>query len=301
MHENTNGATVPETVAPVKAEVISQPKADLRKFNKAEAAVNKTVKELDALVIGSKEDADAALVKLKEAKGIEKLIEDKRVELVDPWNKEVKRVNTYAKELTAKLPPAIEAGKKKVIAWQKEEDERVQKIRTSAREQLLKVLGLSLNPENNCWEFPTDQAQPLRVHQSNVENSNDEYWQTVINNLVADKAAAEKRMLEAKQKESELDNYFSDEPIQETIDTAPPVTNDTPIHVPSFGGTGGGSYGGTKVKGMTKTWAFEITDLSLVPREFLMVDEVKIRKAVAEGARTIEGVKIFQKDGLTIR
>ncbi len=45
----------------------------------------------------------------------------------------------------------------------------------------------------------------------------------------------------------------------------------------------------------TKRWTFEIVDQEKVPRDYLMVDNEKIRKAVQGGIRSIPGVKIFEK------
>lgn len=49
-----------------------------------------------------------------------------------------------------------------------------------------------------------------------------------------------------------------------------------------------------KVSGTRKVWKHEIVDVQLVPAEFLIVDEVAIRKAVLAGARNIPGVRIFE-------
>lgn len=57
-------------------------------------------------------------------------------------------------------------------------------------------------------------------------------------------------------------------------------------------------YGTTTVR---KTWKFEVTDPALVPRQFLSVDDQAIRRAIAEGARTIEGVRIYQEEQLSVR
>jgi hypothetical protein len=48
-------------------------------------------------------------------------------------------------------------------------------------------------------------------------------------------------------------------------------------------------------------WTYEITDESLIPREFLSVDESKIRADIALGKRDIAGVKIFQKTIISAR
>jgi len=49
----------------------------------------------------------------------------------------------------------------------------------------------------------------------------------------------------------------------------------------------------------TKTrtvWTHEITDESLIPRTYLIVNSAAITKAVREGVRDIPGIKIFQKE-----
>lgn len=45
-----------------------------------------------------------------------------------------------------------------------------------------------------------------------------------------------------------------------------------------------------------RPWQFEVTDPSLVPREYLSVDEAKIRKVVnaLQGETKIDGVRVFQ-------
>jgi len=44
-----------------------------------------------------------------------------------------------------------------------------------------------------------------------------------------------------------------------------------------------------------KTWVFEVVDYDQVPREYLVVDESAIRRAVRDGIRKIPGVRIFEQ------
>lgn len=50
-----------------------------------------------------------------------------------------------------------------------------------------------------------------------------------------------------------------------------------------------------------KVWTYEVEDENLLPREYMKPDETKISKAVREGVREIKGVKIYQKESLSIR
>jgi ABC-type proline/glycine betaine transport system ATPase subunit len=42
--------------------------------------------------------------------------------------------------------------------------------------------------------------------------------------------------------------------------------------------------------GIRKVWAFELQDLSQVPREYLVLDEKKVRQAIRSGERAIPGI-----------
>lgn len=50
-----------------------------------------------------------------------------------------------------------------------------------------------------------------------------------------------------------------------------------------------------------KEWHFEIENESLIPRDFLSIDEKKIKKAIDDGVRKIEGIKIFETDKFNLR
>jgi len=51
-----------------------------------------------------------------------------------------------------------------------------------------------------------------------------------------------------------------------------------------------------------KTWDFEIVDPNLVPREYLLIDTVAIRKVgvATQGKVQIPGVRFFQKEGAAV-
>lgn len=50
-----------------------------------------------------------------------------------------------------------------------------------------------------------------------------------------------------------------------------------------------------------KEWKHEVTDATAVPREYLIVDESAIRRAVKSGVREITGVRIFEDSTTVIR
>lgn len=52
---------------------------------------------------------------------------------------------------------------------------------------------------------------------------------------------------------------------------------------------------------MRMIWTFEIEASDLVPREYMTVDEIAVRRAVMAGIREIPGIRIFEKPTTTIR
>lgn len=53
--------------------------------------------------------------------------------------------------------------------------------------------------------------------------------------------------------------------------------------------------------GTRKVWDFEILEVGAVPLQYMRVDDVEIRKAIREGKRQIDGVRIFQREDYTKR
>lgn len=50
-----------------------------------------------------------------------------------------------------------------------------------------------------------------------------------------------------------------------------------------------------------KVWKHEITDEAQVPREYLVVDESKVRQAVKQGVREIPGIRIYEHTEIAFR
>jgi len=50
-----------------------------------------------------------------------------------------------------------------------------------------------------------------------------------------------------------------------------------------------------------KEWTYRIIDISQVPREYMILDEKKVKGAVKAGMRSIPGLEIFEDDKLSIR
>ncbi|MFN3327783.1 MAG: hypothetical protein ACK40U_02865, partial [Fervidobacterium pennivorans] len=56
-----------------------------------------------------------------------------------------------------------------------------------------------------------------------------------------------------------------------------------------------------KSSSLRMVWTFEVVDINAVPREYLVLDETAVRRAIQAGIREIPGLKIYQKPLLYIR
>ena len=54
-------------------------------------------------------------------------------------------------------------------------------------------------------------------------------------------------------------------------------------------------------EGVRNVWTFEIQNLANVPREYLMLDDKKVRQAIRSGERSIPGLMIFQQQQTVYR
>lgn len=48
-------------------------------------------------------------------------------------------------------------------------------------------------------------------------------------------------------------------------------------------------------------WVFDVEDANSIPREYLILDEKKVREAIRDGSREIPGLKIYQKPQVAIK
>ncbi|MGC9030087.1 MAG: hypothetical protein ACP5LD_10495 [Desulfomonilaceae bacterium] len=78
----------------------------------------------------------------------------------------------------------------------------------------------------------------------------------------------------------------------ETVAPPPPVE---PMPIPAAVRTEDGLVTTRKV------WTFRVINELLIPREYLVLDESKVRKAIAAGVREIPGLEIYQHEEVVVR
>lgn len=86
---------------------------------------------------------------------------------------------------------------------------------------------------------------------------------------------------------------YAKEVIQEAEEVVIPYDNVKPIETITRTTSG-------KTAGTRRVWTFREANIALVPGEYLMVNEKKVKEAIARGVREIPGLEIYEEDQLRI-
>lgn len=203
---------------------------------------------VDKLVLRTQADAIKVHELLTDVKRTQVHIEKIRREQVDPLNDQVRAYNATWKPRTEKLA-TLEAGlKRKLLAFQQAERERIAREQEAARKKQ--------------EEAQRREAEALARAEA-AKNSRSRA------KALADAQEQTQALMEAR--------------LEEPMDAPTGIRTDL----------------GTSSTRMR--WTFKVSDPAQVPARFLIVDEKAIRRAVAEGAREIPGVAIYEEEVLATR
>jgi hypothetical protein len=203
-----------------------------------------------------------------------------RKQLVGPLNDTVKRINAKFKGAIAPLDAADQIVRSKIGAYHAEQE----RIR---REEEARLEAERQERERKAREECERQEAEARAKREQAEREARE---------AAAKAKAE-HDAEAQRLAEEAKAKLAEAKTAEAAIQSLPTLEIPRAHVappaPLKSASGGVST--------RKVWTFEITDEAAVPRDYLVVDETKIRQAMRDGAREIPGVRIYQDDQLAVR
>lgn len=161
------------------------------------------------------------------------------------------------------------------------------------RDKLVRPLNNHVD-QINSWFMPSIKA--LQAAEKTVKDRiiayNEE--QSRLQRIEAarlQKEAADKALAEAAAAETKGDSFSAEVAMEvaQELESAPaPEVKTAAV------------YGSTAMAKTTMHWTFEEVDHNLIPREFMVVDGVKVRAAIAGGNHDIPGLKIFQKARLAV-
>lgn len=264
--------------------------ADLRKFNRSEQIVAAAITSLKMITaFETAAGYEAAMLVLKDAKTVENKIEAKRKELVKPFNDASKKINDYAKKLIDQLPAEVDRVKKEVVAFQKREDERVRRERYEARVVQLKNIGFVFDDDAKQWTI----LDNITILDDFILYADGESWTPFLSDKVFYINQKRNQQHQQTVETAEDDLMFGTDDDTEVIEAPAPAMVTVYDAVPV--------QEATKVKGITKRWTFEVTNLKELPIDYVQANDKAIREAIGKGVRLIPGVRIYQDESLTIR
>jgi len=310
LDEPTGVATATPDPAPIEVEaeeIDDAPdviKSDLRKFNRAKAAVNLALAPLKKIIVIADDAGVACAMEcLKGATKVEKLIENKRKDLVKPYNDEVKRINGHAADLSLEIPLEVDRVKKLILDCNTKKADDAKAARTKSRHEFLLHLGLVRFDKGRAGKVLVDhyhdEVTDSPIYRDDLERVSEEVWMAMLNSLQQRRQDVSSAAVGALQEERQKAEFFGETDTIAEIDKKI-ETVQTVAPRPLAYSIGSGSAP-SKTQGLTKRWTFKTTDLSQVPREWLQLDEKKVKEAIAAGTRSIAGLEIYQDESITIR
>ncbi len=226
------------------------------------------------------------------AKKIVKAIEVQRKAIIFEPSEFIDAVNGICRMITDKLKEAAEITGDKVTQHQArvemERRERERQAMEAAR-KLQEELRREAEEANKkameeARERAEEEAREKRLHdeeEAKKRKASEAEMETLA------KKAEEERLAAIKQAEDEATKMAVEAPT-----VIPPTIPKEQKAVRTESGT---------AAHQRKDWTFEIVNEAEIPREYLMVDEKRIREAVGMGTREINGVRIFEKQTTIFR
>lgn len=221
-----------------------------------------------ALVIRTDAEYATAANQLKTIKGALAEIEDARTRITKPLNESLKETNAQAKSAAAPFQAQEQVIKAAMISWSNEQDRLREIEQRKANEAAEK--------ERRRLQAIADEAARKAREQADEKRRQAEQAAAAGRAEEAAKLAAQASRIDAKAEEKV--EHFE----MRAAQVVAPVAQQA---APKVGGIS-----------IPMVWVHEIVDAALIPREYLDVNETRIRKVVQamQGNTNIPGVRVRQ-------
>lgn len=239
---------------------------------KVRSEASELVAKAKATVVCDEQSAEAAIAVIDALSTRAKEVDKFYRTLKDPIVKAGKECDAAFRPILDALDESSRVLKRSLAAWreqvrleqerrEREEQARIERERRAAEEARAKA-------EREAMEAAKVAAE--------AENSGN----------LEDQLAAEELRIESEEKARAASEAV------EAASNAAPIVAPPPASVASQTMR---TASGASVT-LRKRWAFDVVDASAIPREFLVVDEVAIRRAITGGRRDIPGLRIYQTE-----
>lgn len=233
------------------------------KLAEIQKSTNDLVPVVGNMTITSESEQKGAIDLSNQIKARIKRVEELRKFFVEDLTRKVNEINAEFRAVRKPLEDMLEQIDGKLLDWRKKEMARIEAERKKEEERKRK-------------EFEKEQEKLRKQAEKEAEAEKKRLAKLELSKK--EEKAELKRIEEEKQskiEEAQQEDFnFNDNDFQQS----------KTVH---------SETGSTTFK---KVWDFEVIDPLEIPREFMQVDLIAIRKAVKDGKRTIPGVKIFETE-----
>jgi hypothetical protein len=279
-------------------------------FDELTANVKLYLEPAKDIVVADVASREAALEAVKNIKALSKLVTAKRVELVKPHNDFCSDVNAKAGGLTGPLDAMEKEIKLKITKYesaqeairvaerQRIENERIAKEKVIEDERRAKELAERQAREKEEARIRTELKAVADAEAKERREAEEMFG-------AADAAEKAKAAVDLAAQIAKADQDAKDRREaalkQQAIDDARHAREKEERDAQAK--RAAAALDAEKIKGLKRKWTHEITDLThgTIPRQYLSLDQTKIRAAIADGVREIPGIRIFQIDELAVR
>ena len=276
---------------------------DLVKFDEIKAAVTLFVAPTSQIVVNDSETDVTAASTLRAIKEWRKKIEDKRVEYTKPLLDRQREITAYAKEIDKPLEDAELQikNKRRIFALAEEDRRRKEQERIAAERREMERKAAEERSRIEA-EIRAKREAEERARRDEQERQRKELEARQREEAAAMKAfgvdpEAEKQAAEAKAlAESQEAARIEAERLaqEERILTQARLDREAKEREAELRRKEK-ALEASRPKNTRKDWIFEVKDANAIPREFLVLDETAVHKAIAAGRRDIAGLRIFQE------
>lgn len=289
-------------------------KSSLDRFNFLKDQSSKISKILETIEVKDDTSEAIAVQKLSEAKAFVGEIESLRVIVKKPYLDTGKKIDEAAKLLAAPVESRYKTLSDSVLVYKQEkakaERERLAKAQ-EVRNKLIRYQSESIVEINKASTMKelSDVYKvrvlsfPLAEEWGEFAKDAEEMKAIIIKHGKLRKAQIEELANAPVEKIEEIKTKQETESAEHLVEDITAKTNNVDTVI--------ATVAATKTTGVRKDWAFEVINPDLIPREFLIPNEAKIREFMRNQVTTnvfesgksyeINGIKFEQKETLTIR
>ena len=273
-------------------------KNETAQFNALKKLSTDIAEQCNKLTVTDDVTLAIATQNLSKANEVAKQIEKIRKDLKEPYHKAGVQIDALAKAMSNPITTALEAGKLKIQAYDKEKREKAlmeQNRILAIKEAIAKYSNGAIAEMDKC--ITMDELRVVRERL--IVGAPMDKW----GEFQADFIATRNTLNEyAKSLKTKLENPTQSDP-EEQIAIKEAIVAETA----SIGQVEVAAAVVPKLSGTRKTWTFEVIDFNQIPREWLMLNESLVKEFIVQNKETlvdgqiIKGIKYYQKESLTIR